>query len=159
MIRSLIRLVIFLVIGVLVYNFFLGTPEEKETSRKIWTEVKEVGVAVKDLIKSEKEKFDEGKYDNALEKIGNVFTDLKIKAEGIHSKYLRRIDKLDEKRQNLERRLSELEEEKVQRPEEYNRKSKREERKLNQELEKLVRETEDIIQEMEYSVEKKEDKN
>jgi hypothetical protein len=71
MIRLLIRILISVVVVVLVYNYFFGTPDEKQTSQKIFNEVKVVGNSVSDLIKTEKVKFDEGKYDEALVKINH----------------------------------------------------------------------------------------
>ena len=69
MIRSLIKLLFILIVGVLIYNYFLGTPEEKENAKNIFSEVKDVAVGVKQLIKSEREKFDKGKYDDAVDKM------------------------------------------------------------------------------------------
>ena len=69
MIKSLLKLLVILVVGILIYNLFLGTDEEKQGAKKIVGEVKDVGVAVKDLVKSEKEKFDKGKYDKAGESV------------------------------------------------------------------------------------------
>ena len=80
MIRKLLGLLVLVVFGILVYNFFLGTPAEKENAQKIFGEVKDLGVAVKDLLANEKEKFDAGKYDNALKKIGGIFDSLKEKS-------------------------------------------------------------------------------
>ena len=57
MIRSLLKLIIIMVLGILVYNLFLGDTTEKENAKKVFSEIKEAGVAVKDLLKSEKKKF------------------------------------------------------------------------------------------------------
>jgi ElaB/YqjD/DUF883 family membrane-anchored ribosome-binding protein len=79
MIKTIIRLGLLLLVGVLVYNYFLGTQEEKESSERIFNEVKDLGQATWSLLKSEKEKFDQGKYDEALSKIDDIFE--KIKGE------------------------------------------------------------------------------
>jgi ElaB/YqjD/DUF883 family membrane-anchored ribosome-binding protein len=79
MIKTIIRLGILLLVGVLAYNYFLGTQEEKESSERIFNEVKDLGQATWSLLKSEKEKFDQGKYDEALSKIDDIFE--KIKGE------------------------------------------------------------------------------
>ena len=108
--KSILRLGLLLVAGILVYNFFLGTPEEKEQSKVIFREVKDLGKAAVDLLKSEKNKFDEGKYDGALDKIGNLFDSLKNKAEDIEdSQLLDRIAELEDKRKALEKHLDESE--------------------------------------------------
>ena len=54
MIKSIIKLGLLLVVGILVYNFFLGTPDEKAQSQKVFNKGKDVIVSVGDLLKSEK---------------------------------------------------------------------------------------------------------
>jgi basic membrane lipoprotein Med (substrate-binding protein (PBP1-ABC) superfamily) len=98
MIKNILQILVVVVVGVLVYNFFLGTPEEKQNARTIFNEVKDVGVAVKDLLQSEKEKFDAGKYDNALDQIGNLFDNMKTEAREFDEQYLDRIEDLERKR-------------------------------------------------------------
>ncbi|MCF8244775.1 MAG: hypothetical protein K9J37_09895 [Saprospiraceae bacterium] len=101
MIKNALKLLAVLVIGILIYNLFLGTDEEKQGAKRIVGEMKDVGVAVKDLLKSEKEKFDKGKYDKAVDKIGGVLSSLKSKAKDFDEKYLERIDELERKRKQL----------------------------------------------------------
>lgn len=158
MFGKLLKLIAILVIGILVYNLFLGNDTEKENARKVFGEIKEVGVAVKDLLKSEKEKFDEGKYDDALEKVGSVFAKMKRRAQDIDKKYLDKIDSLEEKRKDLERRLAELEEEEKTIPDSYGnnikvdsteRKIEKERKKITREMDDLVSETEKLMEEME----------
>ncbi|MBR9922698.1 MAG: hypothetical protein GYB31_17850 [Bacteroidetes bacterium] len=109
MIKSLIRLALVVVIGVLVYNYFLGSPSEKESASKIFNEVKEVGSSVADLLRSEKEKFDAGKYDTALEKVGGLFDKLKTGVDNLSSEQEGEISNLDAERKELEERLKDLE--------------------------------------------------
>lgn len=154
MIRSLIKLIIVLTIGILVYNYFLGSDTEKENAHKIFKEVKELGVAVKDLLKSEKEKFDSGKYDEALDKIGGLFKDLKRKAKDFDENYVDRITELDEKRKSLEKRLAELKDENDI-PDSYDNESEMTEKgvkemdKIKEELRELMKETEKVMNDME----------
>lgn len=79
MIKSVIKLGLFLVVGILVYNFFLGTPEEKAQSKQIFGKAVEVGKAGVGLIKDEVEKFKSGKYDDALDKVGGLLSKAKEK--------------------------------------------------------------------------------
>lgn len=79
MIKSVIKLAIFLVVGIVAYNYFLGDEQEKEQARNI---VNGTGKAIKksvevgvDLIKDEYKKFKDGKYDRALDKIGGLLQD------------------------------------------------------------------------------------
>lgn len=151
MIKSLIKLAVVLVIGILIYNYFLGTDEEKATSKAIFHEVRDVAVGVKELVKSEKEKFDEGKYDDAVEKIGLVLTKLKKTAKNIDEKYLSRIDELNKKRQQLKEELSTYENEdgRIDTSKREQRKIERDTAKIKRELDELMKETESLINDME----------
>lgn len=154
MIRSIIKLGVVLVVGILVYNFFFGTEVEKESSRKVFTEIKEVGVAVRDLLKSEKDKFDEGKYDDALAKIENAFGNLRRKAQEIEdSDILDRLAKLDEERERLQ---EQFQRKTIDVPSEFNEKgekihklSERDKQKMQRELDDLLKETESVMNELE----------
>lgn len=105
MIKSLFKLLIILVVGILIYNLFLGTEEEKQGAKKIVGEVKDVGAAVSDLLKSEKQKFDKGKYDKAVDKVGSMLSNLKRNAKEFDEKYVKRIDELERKRKQLKDEL------------------------------------------------------
>lgn len=154
MIRTVIKLGIVLVIGVLVYNFFLGTEAEKASSRRVFNEVKEVGVAIGDLLKSEKDKFDEGKYDDALSKIEDAFGNLREKARELDDNaILDRLAKLEDKRQQLE---EEYRRQTDGVPSEFNEKgekiheiSPRDKRKMKRELDELLHDTEEVVNELE----------
>ena len=163
MIRKALRLIIILVVGILVYNMFLGNEAEKENSREVFSKIKEVGVAVKDLLKSEKSKFDEGKYDDALDKVGSVFQNLKRRAQDIDEKYVDRIAELEETRKELESRLADLSKEEEELPESYGddtnfaeteRKIEKARKQITRELDNLVEKTEKVMQEMDAEEDK-----
>lgn len=164
MIRSLLKLIIIMVLGILVYNLFLGDTTEKENAKKVFSEIKEAGVAVKDLLKSEKKKFDEGKYDDALDKVGNAFDKLKRRAKDIDEKYVDQIAELDDTRQDLERRLKALSAEEEEMPESYDdnstfakteKKLDKERKELTSELDKLVARMDKVVADMEKEEESK----
>ena len=105
--KSILRLAVILIVGILIYNYFLGTEAEKEQSKEIFSEVKDLGKAAWGLLKSEKDKFDEGKYDGALDKIGSLIDNLKDKAETIQdSDILDRISQLEDQKADLERKIA-----------------------------------------------------
>ncbi|MFM8450613.1 MAG: hypothetical protein ACKOAY_10965 [Haliscomenobacter sp.] len=109
MFKLLFRLLFTLLVGVLVYNYFFGTPDEKETSRVIFHDVKQVSKSAWTLLKSEKAKLDAGKYDTALDKINLVIGQLKTRARDDRNQpALSRLEELDRDRQVLERRLETL---------------------------------------------------
>ena len=142
MIKSLLKLGLLLVVGILFYNYFLGTPEEKASSKKVFTEIKEVGKSVGGLLKAEKEKFDSGKYDNALDKIGGMFDKLKSKVKD-GSDQLKEIKELEEKKNKLKERLSEGGDK------QGSALSEEEKESLKKELEELIKETEKLAGEIE----------
>lgn len=72
MIRFLFKLFLSLVVLLLVYNYFLGTPEEKSTSKKIFGEVIHLGKSSWDLLRAEKQKLKDGKYDMAIDKVSQL---------------------------------------------------------------------------------------
>ena len=104
MIKGLIKLGLLLVVGLVGYNYFLGSPEEKAQSKEIINKVKEVGKSGVDLVKAEKKKFDAGKYDNALDKIGNLVDNLKSKAKD-SKEFLDKIGVLEKKKEELQERI------------------------------------------------------
>lgn len=143
MIRSLLKLAAILVVGILIYNYFLGSPDEKANAKNIFGKVKAVGVEVGKLLKSEKEKFDEGKYDQALKKIDGIFKDLKTKAKDIDEKYLPEIDKLEKQRKELEDRLKDSNE-----STENDSIKNIEKEKLKKDLNDLLEQTKNLMEDM-----------
>lgn len=107
--RSIIKIALFLIVGVLVYNYFWGTESEKATSEKVFRQVKEVGRSIGDLIKQEKEKFADGKYDRAFENLGKVYEDLKDKVSDSSSNEDRKqLEVLQEQKETLEQKKEAL---------------------------------------------------
>ncbi len=139
MIKTIIKLGLFLVVGILIYNYFLGTPEEKETSAKIFSEIKDVGKSIGQLIKNEREKFDKGKYDNALDKIGNLFESLKSKAKS-SSEWMDRLRNLELRKENIRKKLETNGDEGP---------SASEQKELKEEMEELIKQTEELAKDME----------
>jgi len=76
MIKNLLKIGLLLVVAVIGYNYFLGDAEEKESSKKIVDGVKEIGKSVGGVIKSETEKFSEGKLDRVLAKMSTVMSSI-----------------------------------------------------------------------------------
>ena len=100
--RNLLKLVFFAAIGLISYNYYYGNEVEKARSEKVIDGVKDVFGAVKDLAVAEKEKFDAGKYDTALEKIGNVFKDVREKSADLGDDLKDRLANLEDEKEALE---------------------------------------------------------
>ena len=111
--RQLIKLGLILVVAILVYNYFFGDTQEKAQSKEIFHKVGELGKASWSLLKSEKAKLDDGKYDTAIDKIGNVYDDLRSRARSTNdTESLQRLSELERERLALEQRMAEIEAEK-----------------------------------------------
>lgn len=109
MFRSLIKIALLLVAGILVYNFFFGTNEEQENSKKVFGQIRGVVVSVGQLLKTEKEKFNAGKYDAALDKLGEAYRAIRSQAKHLDEKVIKRLDELENRKAELERELNEIE--------------------------------------------------
>jgi len=141
MLRSLLKLAVVLVLAILVYNYFFGTTEEKAQSKEIFGEVRDLGKAAWGLLRTERQKFNDGKYDEAVDKIGGLINTMKDRAERLEdSDLINKIDKLERKRKAIERQLQE------DTPENYDAGEKA---ALKREWEELMRETEDVMKELE----------
>lgn len=150
MIRSIIKLGVLLVVGIIGYNYFLGTPDEKESARETIGKVREVvGSAIKGsvaLLKKEREKFREGKYDEALSKVGGVISEIKDKAEDVGGDLLERANDLEEERELIKKQLEKAKDS----AEGLTGKTKEE---LAKDFEKLTDEAEEVLKDLDKSKE------
>jgi hypothetical protein len=109
MIRSLIKLALIAVVAILIYNYLFGTSEEKENSRKVFGQMRGVVVSVADLVKTERAKFDAGKYDAALDKLGDAYRTIRQQAQHVDDKVIKRLDDLEHRKTALEQELDSIE--------------------------------------------------
>lgn len=143
MIGFLVKLAIVAVVGVLAYNYFFGSAEEKAQSTKVFGQVKEVAVSVGELAKSEKEKFDAGKYDAALDKLAGAYKAAREGAQHLDASVVKRIGELEKRRQGLEKEVANIDKaERAEKPGQdaqakASEQAKRKE-KLEQEMERLI---------------------
>lgn len=138
--RNLIKLIIIAVIGLISYNYFYGNEVEKARSEKIVGEVKDVFVSVKDLVKMEKEKFEEGKYDKAMDKISNLFKDFKDKSQEVSVDLKERFSQLEQEKIELEERIDQKKKEGTW--------TKEEKEKTKEDFQKLIQKTEELFKEV-----------
>ena len=105
--RTLVKLAVLLVVSLLAYNYFLGTPEEKAQSREIVGKAKELGSEAWKLLKTERTKMKEGKYDDALNRLESLYVDLRnVAAEAKDSETLRQLEDLSKRRERLQDQLT-----------------------------------------------------
>ncbi|CAH0999901.1 hypothetical protein LEM8419_01158 [Neolewinella maritima] len=135
MIRTLVKLGLLVVVTLLAYNYFLGTPEEKASSREIVGKVRELGSDAWQLLRSERTKLKEGKYDDALDRLESLYANLKeVAVTTRDSETLQRLEELGQRREAIEDRL---------------RGSEDLDAKEQQQLDELTSDTEDLMHEME----------
>lgn len=107
--KSLIQLAFILIVGILVYNYFYGTHEEKEQSQEVFKKTGQTVVGAWNLLKAEKAKFDAGKYDNALDKVGTAYRAIRERAQYVDENVLRRLDELETRKRQIEGALEVVE--------------------------------------------------
>jgi hypothetical protein len=149
MIGFLIKLAVLVVVGVLAYNYFFGTGEEKAQSARTFGQMKEVAVSVGQLAKSEKEKFNAGKYDTALEKLGATYKKLRESAQKLDAGLLKRIGELEKRKGELQKELDGIQGADAASGKSPEQAAKQERRKesLQRELDKLERDSEALLKE------------
>lgn len=111
MLKTLIRLGVFLVLALLGYNYYYGSVEEKAQSKEIVHDAAQLGkklfTKVGSLLKSEKEKFDDGKYDEAIGNVRHAIGDLKDKVAKEKPELKEELKELEEKRKELAKEIEE----------------------------------------------------
>lgn len=106
MIRGLLKLALLAVVCIVIYNYFFGTAEEKDQSKRIFKGVGNVFTEVRGLVRSERDKFEAGKYDVALDKMSGVLQNLKQHANETKDPNLQRqVAQLESRRQQLQRQI------------------------------------------------------
>lgn len=75
--RKLIFTLIILLAGYVGYMYFFGKGDDKAKAELIVQETKSLGKAVGDFLSTQKEKYDEGEFDNLIDKVGAMLDKLK----------------------------------------------------------------------------------
>lgn len=145
MIGFLFKIAVLLVAGVLAYNYFFGTPEEQAHSSKTFNQIKEIGVSVRELALSEKEKYDAGKYDTVLEKLGAAYKAAREGAQKLDAGVLKQVDELEARRGELKRELDSIERDEADADKAASAKQKKRKQELLREMEELVRDSDKLL--------------
>jgi len=156
MIGKLIKLGILVVIGLVGYNYFLGTPEEKEKSKEIIGKVTDIGKAGVGLIKEEVAKFKEGKYDRALEKIQSGLSSAKEQIQDKGGKLMNSIEAWEGKKDAWSKERDRLKDLFENADEDQKEALSQEIKKLNEKGEQLEEEGKELKQATDEQIEKKE---
>ena len=153
MIRSVIKLGVLLVVGIVAYNYFLGTPEEKAKAKSTISKAKEAGKVIggalldlgKDgvaLLKEERAKFQEGKYDKAVEEVGGLISKIKNQVEGVGGEMLDRVNDLEKQKDAIAGQLEKVKESAGEMSEE-------EKEKLKKQFDELTEKTGEVLKDLE----------
>ena len=104
MIRTLIKIAIIAVAAILTYNYFFGDERERQQSEQVINKIKEAGTSLWELLKDEKEKIDEGKYDDVVQNIKEAIQQLRDKGVAVKDK----LEEIEKKLDSTENQVSEL---------------------------------------------------
>lgn len=143
--KRIFSLVVLLVIGLIVYNQFYGTDEDKERGQVVVKETKEAFKSIFNLLKAEKDNYDEGKYEDALEKVGAIFKNVGEKVESLGDEFPDRFKELEEKKSAIEEKLDNKKES-IKNPE--NRTNTVSDKELEDELKDLLKDLEKLTDDM-----------
>ncbi len=116
MLGRLIKWVLIIIIGILVYNYFYGTEEEKQQTAKIFNQTRAVGESIVGFVSDETQKVKDGKYNDVIDNITDFVEKLKSdenaqEVEAIQSDLQDAQEKYratDQSRDSLEIRLQEI---------------------------------------------------
>ena len=98
MIRSIVKFGVLLVVGLVFFNYFLGTPDEKAKAKNTISKAKEAGKVIGGVLL-------EGKYDNAIKEVGELISNIKNQVEGVDGEMLDRINDLEKQKESIEGEL------------------------------------------------------
>jgi membrane-associated HD superfamily phosphohydrolase len=131
--KTIIKILIVLILAILVYNYFVGTPEEKKQSQQIFNEVKGLAGSVAELVQDEHQKFKEGKYDKILDNLKGIYDKMEEAWKDSKPELMDKLKALEEKRDELE--MADKNSADSTKIEQY-----------KQELKQLLRETEELLE-------------
>lgn len=113
MLGRLIKWALIVIIGVLVYNYFYGTEEEKQQSEAIFNQTRAVGQSIVGFVTDETQKVKDGKYNDVIDNISEFLGQLKSEenakeVENIESDLREAKENYDSKEQSADSLESQL---------------------------------------------------
>lgn len=109
--KFLLKLVLIVAVLLIGYNYFLGNESEKQNSKEIIQKIEDLGVSIGALMKSEKQKYDSGKYEDALENVQQLIGSIKEKIKDLDLS--EKLDKIEKKKNELSERLRDAQEDEL----------------------------------------------
>ena len=126
--KNLIFLIILILAGIVGYMYFFGKGEDRARAESVVKETRELGKSVSDFLKRQKERYDDGEFDNLMDKISKTLNKVRDKTSKTTE------EEADELRE-LEKELRQIE------PEKLSEENRARLRKLLEELEKEIDKT------------------
>lgn len=140
--RVLIRIIILLFLFIFTYNYFFGDDEEKKSAGKVIANAKELISSIGTVIKSEKEKYYDGKYDDAIYRLSGLFNGIRSRTGFSGQTLNHELEKLESEKREIEEEYQVLENE----PDSVRERKKEQ---LNLRLEEIVSKAERILEKIE----------
>jgi Zn-dependent M32 family carboxypeptidase len=108
MISNLIKLLVLFLVGWLIYTQVLGrgTEAEKQQGAELIENGKNVLSSVFGIISNEGQKFKDGTYDDAIDKLGSLLDDLRSKTND--SELQAKLDELKQEEERIKKEITEV---------------------------------------------------
>ena len=94
--KFLFRLLVLLFLLKLAYNYFLGDDQEKSSAQSVLDSAKEMSHSVGKMLSSEKESYEDGRYNQLLENLSNSLLKLKTSDAAMSKEVLEEIEREEE---------------------------------------------------------------
>jgi len=145
MIKKVLKLAAVLLVGWIIYVQFWGTTDQKALRKQMFDGVKKTGQSIGDIAKSEKGRFKDVSFKDALGKVGTSIDNLRANSKERSANFKEKVDKLSEKKKGLDNLLEKL---KLKKDSEI---TAEEEKNVQEELKSLSELMEEIAREEEAS--------
>jgi hypothetical protein len=101
MISFIIRICIVALLAIVGYNYFFGNAAEKAQSREVVQKARSLVGAGADLLRAEKARYREGKYDGVIEKLDAAYRSIRRGASHLDARVLEELETLEARKLKL----------------------------------------------------------
>jgi hypothetical protein len=156
MISFIIRICIVALLAIVGYNYFFGNAAEKAQSREVVQKARSLVGAGADLLRAEKARYREGKYDGVIEKLDAAYRSIRRGASHLDARVLEELETLEARKLKLRAAIDTLDSARVHskdnRPPGNAEEASREralgeqQRQLQAELERLFQDSQQLLE-------------
>lgn len=146
MIRNLITLIFFFIVGWLVYTqvLGLGSTEEQETGKELVQNAKKTISSVFGILGNEGKKFKNGTYDDAIDQLGSLLDNLRAKNNGENTELQAQLDELKQEEERIKVEITSVKESKMNN-DTPNEEDAEKEAKTTEDLKNLTKDIQKVI--------------